>query len=151
MTLPFPSSNCKWIYLLNNLFLPYPTRPINAEPRRSKVEGSGTWLNPSVAVILAPKLSGMFEKFSVSHELVGVDLYQKKSPLEPTVGGSYTLRPKKVGVGGPGTSDSTWNVHVKVSGTVTESPVNEFHPSITLIDPLLYRRVPGAPPEPLFP
>jgi len=30
------------IYRLNSLFLPYPANPINPEPSRSMVEGSGT-------------------------------------------------------------------------------------------------------------
>jgi hypothetical protein len=42
MTLPFPSSNYLLIHLLKNFFLPYPASPINPEPRRSMVEGSGT-------------------------------------------------------------------------------------------------------------
>ncbi len=30
------------IYFLNNFFLPYPASPINPDPRRSMVAGSGT-------------------------------------------------------------------------------------------------------------
>jgi hypothetical protein len=42
MTLPFHSLNQIKIYFLKNFFLPYPASPINPEPRRSIVEGSGT-------------------------------------------------------------------------------------------------------------
>ena len=42
LTLPFPSSNFIRIYFLKNFFLPYPASPINPEPRRSIVAGSGT-------------------------------------------------------------------------------------------------------------
>src|SRR4030042_4976828 len=36
----------EWIYFLKNFFLPYPASPINPEPRRSMVAGSGTGVVP---------------------------------------------------------------------------------------------------------
>jgi hypothetical protein len=41
LTLPLLFLNCIWIYLLKSFFLAYPASPINPEPRRNIVAGSG--------------------------------------------------------------------------------------------------------------
>jgi len=45
------------IHFLKNFFLPYPARPINPDPRRSMVAGSGT-----AAGTAEPQLGSLDEK-----------------------------------------------------------------------------------------
>jgi hypothetical protein len=56
---PLKIGNPKYIeiYFLKNFFLPYPASPINPDPRRSMVEGSGTGLVTGEADEIAPTAS----------------------------------------------------------------------------------------------
>jgi hypothetical protein len=64
LTLPFPSSNFIENYFLKNFFLPYPASPINPEPRRSMVAGSGT--AGAKDVILSATIWSVPSKFVVN-------------------------------------------------------------------------------------